>query len=136
MPDIETAQLTDRLMRRIHAQLGVRAAQFDTHKVGPSGGILLLTLADMAPVKMHALVNAMQRDKSQMTRAVQGLEAKGLVERQGDPDDARVSVLQLTPQGDEAVLRIQEAVAQVLADILTPLSGQEQEKLRALLRRL
>lgn len=136
MPDIETAQLTDRFMRRIHAQLGARAGQFDTHKVGPSGGILLLTLADMAPVKLHALVSAMQRDKSQMTRAVQGLEAKGLIERQDDPEDARVSVLQLTPLGQEAVLRIQEAVAQVLADILTPLSGEEQETLRALLRRL
>ncbi|MEO0382979.1 MAG: MarR family transcriptional regulator [Pseudomonadota bacterium] len=136
MPDIETAQLTDRFMRRIHAQLGARSGQFDTHKVGPSGGILLLTLADMAPVKMHALVSAMRRDKSQMTRAVQGLEAKGLIERQDDPDDARVSVLQPTPLGQEAVLRIQEAVAQVLADILTPLSGEEQETLRALLRRL
>lgn len=136
MPDIETAQLTDRFMRRIHAQLGARAGQFDTHKVGPSSGILLLTLADMAPVKLHALVSAMQRDKSQMTRAVQGLEAKGLIERQDDPEDARVSVLQLTPLGQEAVLRIQEAVAQVLADILVPLSDQEQETLRALLRRL
>ncbi|WP_375571985.1 MarR family winged helix-turn-helix transcriptional regulator [Ahrensia marina] len=136
MPDIETAQLTDRFMRRIHAQLGARAEQFDSHKVGPSGGILLLTLADMAPVKMHALVSAMQRDKSQMTRAVQGLEAKGLIERQVDPADARVNVLLLTPQGQEAVLRIQEAVAQVLADILTPLSNEEQETLRALLRRL
>jgi DNA-binding MarR family transcriptional regulator len=90
----------------------------------------------MAPVKMHALVSAMQRDKSQMTRAVQGLEAKGLIERQVDPADARVNVLLLTPQGQEAVLRIQEAVAQVLADILTPLSSEEQETLRALLRRL
>ncbi|MBO6675520.1 MAG: winged helix-turn-helix transcriptional regulator [Rhizobiales bacterium] len=136
MPDIETAQLTDRFMRRIHAQLGARAGQFDNHKVGPSGGILLLTLADMAPVKMHALVNAMQRDKSQMTRAVQGLEAKGLIERRDDPDDARVSVLDLTPLGQKAVLCIQEAVAQVLAEILTPLSADEQETLRALLRRL
>ncbi len=136
MPDIETAQLTDRFMRRIHAELGARSAAFDTHKLGPSGGILLLTLADMAPVKLHALVSAMQRDKSQMTRAIQGLEAKGLVERRSDPDDARVAVLQLTEEGKDAVHGLQRAVADVLADILSPLSKAEQATLRTLLRRL
>lgn len=136
MPDIDTARLTDRFMRRIHAQLGARAAQFDTHKIGPSGGILLLTLADMAPVKMHALVAAMQRDKSQMTRAIQALEAKNLIMRTDDPDDKRVSVLQLTEQGRSAVEGLQIAVADVLKDILSPLSMDEQETLRVLLRRL
>lgn len=136
MPDIETAHLTDRLMRRIHAQVGARAGEFDTHKLGPAGGILLLTLADMAPVKLHALVAAMQRDKSQMTRAIQGLEAKGLVSREADPHDARVAVLDVTPAGKQAVHAMQEAVAQVLDEILSPLSSDEQETLRALLRRL
>lgn len=136
MPDIDTARLTDRFMRRIHAELGARAQTFDTHRLGPSGGILLLTLADMAPVKMHALVSAMQRDKSQMTRAIQGLETKGLVERTRDPNDARVAVLQLTEAGNEAVHGLQSAVAEVLAEILSPLSKAEQATLRTLLRRL
>lgn len=136
MPDIETAQLMDRLMRRIHARVGARSDTFDTHKLGPGGGILLLTLAEMAPVRLHALVDAMQRDKSQMTRAIQRLEGKGLVTRQAAPDDARAAVLSLTPLGEEAILHIQQAVAQALGEVLQPLSAAEQETLRDLLRRV
>ncbi|MBV6656276.1 MAG: MarR family transcriptional regulator [Devosiaceae bacterium] len=136
MTDIETARLTDRLMRRIHAHLGARSAEFDQHKVGPSGGILLLTLADMAPVKLHELVAAMQRDKSQMTRAIQALERKGLVARAGDADDARVIVLSLTELGEATAVQLQQAVADALTDILSPLSADEQATLRALLARI
>lgn len=136
MPDIDTARLTDRFMRRIHAQLGAKADHFDTHHLGPSRGILLLTLADMAPVTMHALVAAMQRDKSQITRAIQVLESKGLIVRRQDPKDARVCVLCLTNEGEKAAEGLQLAVAEVLADILNPLSTAEQATLRDLLRRL
>ena len=136
MPDIDIAHLVDRFMRRIHAALNATADRFDTHNVGPGGGILLLTLAEDDPMPMHDLVRRMARDKSQMTRAVKALEKKGLIARQGDPNDARVAVLTLTPLGRQTVSDLQQAVADVLADILAPLSPTEQDTLRTLLRRL
>lgn len=136
MPDIEIARLVDGFMRRIHASLHAKAATFDRHCVGPGGGILLLTLAEIEPAPIQDLVRRMSRDKSQMTRAIQSLERKGLIERRDLPEDARVCLLALTPMGQEAVDMLQQAVAGVLADILSPLSNGEQEALKDLLRRI
>ncbi|WP_298960063.1 MarR family transcriptional regulator [uncultured Roseibium sp.] len=136
MPDIEIANLTDRFMRRIHLSLNARSADFDRHQLGPAGGVLLLTLAEMEPVRLHELVARMNRDKSQMTRAVKVLESKGLIDRVPDQRDARASVLSLTSLGQEAVGELQQAVADTLADILAPLSQSEQEQLRALLKKI
>ncbi|MEO0524578.1 MAG: MarR family transcriptional regulator [Pseudomonadota bacterium] len=136
MPDNEIARLTDRLMRRIHAALNAKAAEFDTYCLGPGGGIILLTLAEIEPAKVHELVGRMARDKSQMTRAIKALEAKGLIERQDDPRDARVSVLKLTDEGGKAVGAIEAAVSDALAVILAPLSTTEKETLRGLLKRI
>ncbi len=136
MPDIEIARLVDRFMRRIHASLNAKADAFDTHQVGPGGGILLLTLAEIEPAPIQDLVRRMSRDKSQMTRAIKSLEGKGLIERRDLPEDARVCLLALTPKGKETVGMLQQAVAGVLADILSPLSSGEQEALKDLLRRI
>lgn len=136
MPDIDIAHLVDRFMRRIHGALNARAADFDTHQLGPGGGILLLTLAEAEPTRIHDLVTRVARDKSQITRAVKQLEDKGLVTRATDPDDARGWVLTLTPEGRRTVVDLQTAVAGVLEEILAPLSVPEQQSLRELLRRL
>ncbi|MEM7723393.1 MAG: MarR family transcriptional regulator [Pseudomonadota bacterium] len=134
--DIEIAQLMDRLMRRIQAQLNSRAEDFDHHNLGPGGGILLLTLAEIEPARMHDIARAMARDKSQMTRAVQSLERKGLVDRAACPDDARGSVLSLTDEGRATVTTLQSAVAGVLGDLLAPLDPDQTEALRQALRAL
>lgn len=136
MPDIEIARLVDRFMRRIHASLNAKADAFDIHHVGPGGGILLLTLAEIEPAPIQDLVRRMSRDKSQMTRAIKSLEGKGLIERRDLPEDARVCLLALTPMGQETVGMLQQAVAGVLADILSPLSSGEQAALKDLLRRI
>lgn len=136
MPDIDIAHLVDRFMRRIHATLNANAADFDTHKLGPGGGILLLTIAENAPIRLQDLAARMARDKSQITRGVKALEAKRLVTRQPDDQDARAWMLTLTPLGDETVVALQRAVADALGGILAPLSNTEQETLRHLLRRL
>lgn len=136
MPDIDIAHLTDRFMRRVHSALNESADEFDTHKVGPIGGMMLLTLAEIEPAKIHDLVARSARDKSQITKLVKIMEAKGLMEREADPNDARVWLLRLTPLGQETVLDLQKAIASALDKILSPLSTNEKEDLRSLLRRI
>lgn len=136
MPDIEIARLVDRFMRRIHASLNAKAPEFDAHGVGPGGGMLLLTLAEIEPAPVQELVRQMSRDKSQMTRAIKPLERKGLIERRELPEDARVCLLALTPAGHETVCVLQQAVADVLADILSEYSDAERQALKELLRRI
>lgn len=131
--DIEIARLVDRLMRRIHAGLNAKAATFDRHRVGAGGGVMLLTLAEIEPAAIQTLVHRLRRDKSQISREVQTLERKGLIARAACPEDARVSILTLTPEGRETVGVLQRAVADVLSEILAPLSAADQRHLKTLL---
>ena len=135
-PDIETARLIDRMTRRIHAALNARAAEFDRHRVGPAGGILLLTLADHEPARLQDLVRLMSRDKGQMTRGVQALERKGLIARRAHAEDARVSLLELTEEGRTTVGELQRALADALDGILAPLSAPDRAQLKAILAKL
>lgn len=134
--DLEIARLVDRLLRRIHGSLHVRAPEFDVYGVGQSGGLLLLTLAEEAPVGPGTLSTMLARDKSQITRMVASLERKGLVQREADPKDARVSLLSLTDKGRDAVHRIRVATAEVLSGILAPVSAKERAALREMLSRI
>ncbi len=135
MQDTELALLVDRFMRQIHFGLQSKAPTFDTEKVGPGGGVILLTLADMGCPGLHELTQRVSRDKSQMTRMIRSLETKGLVARKPSPADARVTLVCLTDEGEAFVKVLQQAVAETIDDILAPISNAEKRTLSALLAR-
>ena len=136
MPDIEIALLVDRMVRRIHAGLHQRAVVFDTDRIGPMGGMILLTIADIEPAPVQELVRHMARDKSQMTRAVQTLEHKGLVDRIQSDTDARVSLLSLTTKGQRTVKLIRKNLAEVIDEVLAPLPPDKKNALKDLLQQV
>lgn len=135
MQNTDLALLIDRFMRRIHFGLQSKAHAFDTESVGPGGGIVLMTLAEMGCPGLHELTRRVSRDKSQMTRMIRSLEAKGLVQRMPSPEDARVSLISLTPGGQAVVKALQGAVAETINEILAPISISEKEALKDLLNR-
>ena len=122
-------------MRRIHFGFQSKAHAFDTKKVGPGGGIVLLTLSDMGCPSLHELTKQVARDKSQMTRTVRSLETKGLVERKRSPDDARVTFVSLTQDGEQFVDTLKQVISKTISEILTPISEAEEHVLRNLLER-
>lgn len=135
MQNTDLALLIDRFMRRIHFGLQSKAHAFDTEKVGPGGGIVLLTLSDMGTPGLQELTRRVARDKSQMTRTVRSLEAKGLVERQPSPKDARVTLIRLTPDGEAVVKTLQQVVAETIGEILAPITEGEEAALKSMLER-
>ena len=136
MADIELALLIDRLMRRIHGKLRVRAPQFDVERIGPGGALTLLTLADMEGASIRELTRRLGRDKSQMTRTLHSLEAKGLIVRNPSPHDARVTTLDFTDKGRTVLEQHGIAMAEAIDEILEPISDQERDVLRGLLLRV
>lgn len=134
--DVDIAKLVDRLLRRIHGQLNATAASFDHHKLGPNAGMILLTIAEAEPLRMQDLVTRIARDKSQMTRIVGMLEAKGLLIRREAPGDARGRELALTDAGRVAVADIQQGVAVALDEVLAPFSAQDRRDLKTLLEKI
>ncbi len=72
-----------------------------------------------------------------MSRLVARLEARGLVHRVDDPDDARASRIRLTPAGTDVQRRVGRAHARHVAEAMTRhLDRAELEELLALCRRL
>lgn len=126
----------DRLMRRIHADLRPKAMRVDEAKIGPLGGMALMTIEDNAPIAIHDLARLLARDKGQVTRFVQTLERKGLVSRTLDAEDGRVSRLALTARGGSQVAAFRAALAEVVEDMLIDIAADEKTQLLKTLQKL
>lgn len=137
MEDTTTLALKiDGLMRRIHAELQPRAEEFDTHRVGPLGGMLLLTLGEREPASVQSLIDALGRDKSQISRLIQSLERKGLLLREKSETDGRVSLLRLTAIGRDQLERIEDVLTLIVDQLFSPLSEAERDLFSNLLGRV
>ncbi|MEM6909089.1 MAG: winged helix DNA-binding protein [Pseudomonadota bacterium] len=132
----ELAHQIDRLMRRINAGVVVRAPVFDTERVGPIGGMILLTIAEVEPSPMQQIADAMARDKAQLSRAVSMLERRGLVMKSPHASDQRSTLLRLTEKGHAFVQQIRATLADVIDTALEPLSPAERAQLLEMLSKL
>jgi DNA-binding MarR family transcriptional regulator len=74
-------------------------------------------------------------DASNLVLLLNELEAAELAERRRDPGDRRRHLVRLTPSGEEALRRAEEAQEHVEAEILQALSIDERATLRRLLAR-
>mmetsp|Transcript_22415 Transcript_22415/g.36089 ORF Transcript_22415/g.36089 Transcript_22415/m.36089 type:complete len:143 (+) Transcript_22415:5051-5479(+) len=131
--ETDIAVLVDRLMRRMHAGAHIRAVDVDTDRVGPVGGMVLFTLAEIEPAPIQTLGRLVARDKSQMTRLANILEQKGLVQSTASEQDGRVRLISLTVKGQDLVDRLQAVVSDVVDTTLTKLTARERDVLHTLL---
>lgn len=58
------------------------------------------------PVKPSQLAETFGTTRGNVSHCISSLEAKGLLQRKIDPEDARVFLLALKPQGKRAALRV------------------------------
>ena len=78
----------------------------------PQSYALLELNPEGRPASMRALAACLRSDPSNITGLVDRLEAKGLVERQPDPDDRRVKALVLTDAGRQARATLRRTIAE------------------------
>ena len=104
-----------RAARRFEA-LGARALLED--RLNFLEGLTLAALFFEAPepVKPSHLAATFGMTRSNVSHCVSSLEAKGLLQRKIDPDDARVYLLALKPQGKRAALRVIGALDKLQKD--------------------
>jgi len=74
--------------------------------------------------------------KSRVTKLIQGLIKKGLVERVDDPRDARVKLISLTRAGRDRMERINDFSGQAYAEVLTQVPPGQRNTLLASLELL
>ncbi|MFF2009659.1 MarR family winged helix-turn-helix transcriptional regulator [Streptomyces sp. NPDC058195] len=113
---------------RIRAALGVAGLH-------PRNAMTLMRLAPGA-TSQRELAAVMEVDPSQLVAILNELESSGLCERRRDPADRRRHIVEITPAGQEALERMDEAVKEAERELFGDLTEAEQTLLRNLLDRV
>ncbi len=96
----------------------------------------LLLLAKGKGDTAAELARDMGTDTGAMTRMLDRLQAKGLIQRRRSEEDRRVVHLELTPAGHEVVSRIPPGLCSAMNEHLSGFTAEELEQLKSLLRRM
>ena len=106
--------------------LGMRPPQFG-----------VMNMINAAPGStQQELVDRSMIDPSSMVAVIDELEEAGLAERRPHPGDRRKHAVHLTARGSRTLERVRKVAAEMAAELFEPLTAQEQETLRRLLRKL
>ena len=130
------------LMEQLHAVMFAfrsemrRAVQESGHSLNGMEVRALLWIAAHAGATARELALHSGRDKAQLTRVIQQLEAAGLLSRAADADDRRVQRLALTAAGEALVASLRRERQAVAARMLGKLSAADRAQLSELLARL
>ena len=125
------------LIRRAH-QLSVsvfaeKTAAFD---ITPVQFAMLNALMDEPGEDQTTLAGKVAFDAATSGAVIARLEAKGLLRRDADAKDKRRKLLTATAAGEQMVIAMKAAVANVQLQILKPLSDNESKQLTNLLHKL
>ena len=101
-----------------------------------SQGYTLLAMPDSESISMNDLSLKMKLASSTMTRTVDPLVKKGLVERQPDAEDRRVVRVRLTESGILAKQQLHEALQWFFSSVMEEIPEREREQVLHSLERL
>ena len=93
--------------------------------VTPAQAAILFLLREKDGQSMSALSQVLSMDNSTVTGLVDRLQKSGLVTRRANPDDRRVSLIRITPQGVEEIKKAKPVITRVNEQIKAGLSDQE-----------
>lgn len=118
----------------INAQLfPVLAAEFG---ITPSQLGVLEALSHLGPMSHCALAAKLLVSASNLTTVIDNLERDGLVRRERDPNDRRVSITSLTPAGEARLASFFPQHVRRLVSAMSALDPEEQVELGRLCRKL
>jgi DNA-binding MarR family transcriptional regulator len=100
-----------------------------------SYAVLSLACSGAAP-SQRELAEFLLLDPSQIVALVDGLEQRGLVQRETDPQDRRSKVIKGTEEGRQLLARAAVATQQAEDQAMSNLTASERGQLRELLRRI
>lgn len=125
------------LMRKVMTSIRTQAdAQLSTHDLTYAQWLPLFKISRSPTTTVASLARDLETDPASMTRALDRLEAKGLVARERSTTDRRVVQLALTPEGDKVAAQVPPVLADVLNGHLSDFTHDEWQLLLRLLRRM
>jgi len=86
---------------------------------------ILYRLSEQGAMTQVEIAVIMMRDKTTITRRIDGLVKKQLVERNPDPDDRRYYRISLTEAGEQALSTLQPLVSDFQQELLSNISDAD-----------
>lgn len=137
MKHLDVATAPGHLIRRAQQiAVAIFAEHLADADITPVQFAILNALRDTPEIDQVSLAKRVAFDPATSGSVIGRLEAKGWLSRQPHATDRRRKLLVITPQGVQALANVQALVAQVQAQILSPLSPDEQKLFVDLLGRL
>jgi DNA-binding MarR family transcriptional regulator len=96
---------------------------------------VLARLGEMAPARLSEVALELAVDVSTVSRQVQSLEQKGLIDRRPDPADGRAVQLDLTRKGRAVLGKLKGAWQETVADVLIDWEADDVRRFALLLHR-
>jgi len=125
------------LLRRVNKLSIARVeAAFDGNAITFTQWVVLALVSFDIATTCTELSRNMDHDKGALTRVIDQLEERGLIERRRDVGDRRVSQLTVTAKGREIVTDLARRVVDVWNDILHDFDREEIEQLIGTLGKL
>lgn len=97
---------------------------------------LLCQLSHTEEISQSSLQKLVGIDHAAITRHLKQLEAEQVVVRRNNPDDNRITLVQLTDLGRERIIAFREEREQFVARMFHGFNAREQEQLLDMLQRL
>lgn len=98
--------------------------------------LLLSELNNHSPLAINVLADKLMLNLSTASRQVASLEAKQFIHRFPDPQNGRISLVEITAEGQAILRKVQKARYAVYKEVLQDWSNEELEILEANLIRL
>lgn len=128
----EGPAVTEELAGRLRLAVGRLSRRLNRQAKGEltlSQWSALATTSKRGPVRLGELAACEHVAAPVLTKLVAELEIAGLVARQADPDDARASLLEVTPAGEQRLAELRAVYAGLVTELLTDLTGKQREAL-------
>ena len=104
--------------------------------VTPGEWNALNQLDRLGPLSQKQLADALQKEQATITRSVDRMVRKGLVERNPDPNDRRANIVSLTPDARDLLTRIEPAAVKAAQATVAGIEDSELEAFLATLARI
>ena len=101
-----------------------------------SAALLLMERLSTKPMRPTELAAYVGIKPSSLTKQIQELEAKGLVDRATDEQDGRAAIIRLTQFGEDSLAAAAEIKQMILRQVISGWSAEQVEEVTELLDRL
>ena len=132
----EATTAEDAVVRLMMAMGRRFRARLDGDTVDPAQASLLYTLKVHGSMRLGDVAEAMKLDASTVSRHVQQLGDRGLIERELDPEDARARIIVLTRSGRAALKHTFDQRRAFVTEAMADWDDEQRERLRDDLVRL